>query len=225
MLKHNPIFLLNFVLFATCILFSAKVVFCWRQPLLETPPLPKTPLSNENVYFWFSLLTTETPMFVVFTIYMITKKWHFPKQTVSTEMPFFHLPNTNRVLQFFSEMPIFTKWLSPPNPNNTIVLDIFAISFFWFLLFSLSFSNKKGKTKNAIFVSKAPFLTSRHCCENTILAPLHTICNFKHTKNTINWGISGFWLLTWTNSWLMKPQILDQFWLYSIYMYVYIFYI
>ena len=38
----------------------------------------------------------------------------------------------------------------------------------------------------------------RRNTENTTLAPLHTICDFKHTKNTV------------TSGKVRKPQILDQ---------------
>ena len=118
----------------TKIAFSAEHSFCGSQIVkalsrdafqnTHFPPLKKGE-------FWFSPLPAEPPMFIA----LQTKIDIFPKQIVKTKMPFFHLPNTNRVLQLSKTCQFQQSSFCPPTPKNTIFLGVlcnFAFQFFFF---------------------------------------------------------------------------------------------
>ena len=62
---------------------------------------------------------------------------------------------------------------------------MFCVVFFCLFVFR---QHKKTKTKDAISVSfrKPHFLTSQHFA---ILAPIHTICDFRHTKKHLKFQV------------------------------------
>ena len=75
------------------------------------------------------------------------------------------------------------------------------------------------------FFVQSTFFDTSTTCKNNISAPLHTICDFKmhpqkHYKTRGKQAkqiLDQFLTQPWTNFWLKKGLILDQFWLYSIY--------
>ena len=87
--------------------------------------------------------------------------------------------------------------------------------------------HKKDKKKMHFF--ETPFLTPRQPAK-TIFAPLHTICVFRYTKNTIKLAknkqkqiLDGFLTQPWPDFWLKKVKSWTDFWLYSIHIYIHIY--
>ena len=104
---------------------------------------------------------------------------------------FFSLPDTNSVRQFLLTIKFFSFFsFLDDHLKNTICTGFFGLFPFCFFFFCFSCGNiEKTKTKNAMFLSKTAFLTSRQFCENTILAQIDTICVFKHArKDYKTWG-------------------------------------
>ena len=149
--------------------------------------------------------------------------WHVQEIPISQtdsddEHALLYPPNTNRALHFLRN--IFDKiHFFPTHPHyfSGHICNILSLFFFMFV------SLQRKALKNAIFCSKTSFLTSWHFCKITIWHPytLSEILNIP--RNAIKLGKKAkqswtrYWLLTWTNHWPIKPQILDQsHWLSNI---------
>ena len=83
MLKHNPLFFINFLFFSTYSFCFWNAVFCWKhyknsvfskaQLFKNTVSkthffthVKKTPFSQKRCHFWFWAISAETTIFIVF---------------------------------------------------------------------------------------------------------------------------------------------------------------
>ena len=203
MLKHNPLFLLTFLVAATYTLFSVEAVFCWRQykntgtqvlwitdskTVLDT--LSQNTHFQQKMSFWFSVVPAETPIFVVFMLSYQSKKVTFSQnRSCRQKCPILHLPNTNRDVHFSKKRPILTKstFLHPPKARFLLAFACNSPFSIFFFLLSFSYVTKR-KTKMPFPVRKPYFWHPENFCENAILAPLRTICDFKHAQKTTKLG-------------------------------------
>ena len=176
--------------------------------------------------FWAFPCACWNPYFCsVWWLWMGTKKRTiFQKQIVATKTRGF-LPSEHK-----SCLPIFQKchFRKKTSCFFTTTQKHYFAGFFGNCRFPCFSYLEKAKTKSAHFFFENPFLTPWQTANKEIFAPLHTICVFKITKNTINWGktskkqiLDQVLTQPWTKLWL-KKQILDQVTNIYIYTYIYI---
>ena len=152
-------------------------------------------------------MPAETAIFAVFLIKfdIKTKKRHFPKQIVSTKMPFLPPAEHKSCFAILLKTAIFDKicFLFPPTPKTRFFWVFFAICFCFFLLFLFVFlQHKKEKCqflfRNLIFDILA--ILQQHYFGTPYTLSVKLSIPKKHDKigETSKKSWTRYWLLTWT---------------------------
>ena len=177
----NPPFLVNFCFFNDTLLFLQSCV-CWKHYKIvfsaehsfcasQSKPLSR-PHSQNGTFpaksaFWVFLESAETLIFVVFGDFVWSQeRTIFLKQIVWTKMHTFYLLNTKSVLHIFLKHTILAKKaVLCRNPQNTIFLFFWNISFPCVFIFSLCFlqHTKDNNQTSIFFFSKTLFDTPTTC--------------------------------------------------------------
>ena len=123
MFTYDLLFLQNCVLLKTLKngVFSQAQLLCITDNKIPFQcPFPKWHFCNQKCHFGFSHMPAETPIFAVFGDLNGHKKYHVPKQIVSSKMPF--LPSEHKsCLPIFLKMSFLQKNLFVHNhPTHTI---------------------------------------------------------------------------------------------------------
>ena len=186
-----------------------------------------------KVPFWVFPCACWNPYYYsVLSLGMATKKDHFPKKKSCNENARFFTVWTQIVFAYFLKNDNFTKRtiFLHNHPKNTIILGFFwhfPFPFFHIVLFT--FSNiRKTQTKSAFFFWKPIFWHPDKLPKFYFRAPTHYLCFFRPAKNTIKLGkhakqnLGQIFNATLDRLSTQKGQILEDFQLYSMFIYIYI---